>query len=315
MWFLGSASEWFARWSVLLLMAWIGSPAMGQLSNEPLDWTEARELHPGIRLLQIKTANPRPMMVHAVRVELNTPNLSLVTSPGAPDWVENQTEAVRETTRDFMRRERSAGREVVLAVNADSFSPWPAPYQQATPTNIGGLAISHGVVISPPAGTPSLLVDASGEASIAVTTDQTNLQGIQLAVSGFRLCLCDGQVQPAGQDLHPRTGLGLSADGNCLLIVAIDGRRYSSQGATIQELGEWLKRLGAHQGINMDGGGSTTLAWWNPSQDLTEVQRCELINSPVGNGLKHPTPEKDAQYRPTERANGNNLGVYYQVAP
>ena len=96
-------------------------------------------------------------------------------------------------------------------------------------------------------------------------------------------------------------------------MVAIDGRRYSRQGATTQELGEWLKKFGADDGINMDGGGSTTLAWWNPQ--ASDDARSELINSPVGSGVKFESEVADRQYLPTERANGNNFGVYYQQVP
>ena len=62
----------------------------------------------------------------------------------------------------------------------------------------------------------------------------------------------------------------------------------------------------------MDGGGSTTLAWWNP--EAPGDDKCELINTPVGSGAKFESEQADAAFIPTERANGNNLGVYYQHA-
>lgn len=303
-------------YSVALSFLWFaGSFAFAQSESEQSDWATARTLYPGILLLQIRTETPRPMFIHAVRVDLSTPKLALHTTPPAKCWEENHTETIRESTRDYLRHCRLGGLEMVLAVNADSFEPWPAPYQQKSPTNVGGLAISGGVIVSPPTGTPSLVVDKSGSASIRTIAHEDVLDDIQLAVSGFSLCLKDGAVQPSGPDLHPRTGLGLSADNQWLYIVVVDGRRYSRQGATTQELGEWLKRFGAHNGINMDGGGSSTLAWWNPSAEIDEAQPCELINAPVGNGTKYETAEKDAVYRPSERANGNHLGVYYKLAP
>jgi exopolysaccharide biosynthesis protein len=58
---------------------------------------------------------------------------------------------------------------------------------------------------------------------------------------------------------HPRTAAGLSADGKTLILLAVDGRSYSSRGATMRELAELMKQLGAQDALNLDGGGSTTM--------------------------------------------------------
>ena len=50
----------------------------------------------------------------------------------------------------------------------------------------------------------------------------------------------------------------------------------------------------------MDGGGSTTMAWWNPTDKASE-----LLNVPVGYG---------AYQTNTERCDGNSIGVYYVAA-
>jgi len=57
----------------------------------------------------------------------------------------------------------------------------------------------------------------------------------------------------------PRSAFGLTATGEALL-VTVDGRSPSeSIGATLQELTEIMRRLGAVDAVNLDGGGSTTL--------------------------------------------------------
>jgi len=73
-----------------------------------------------------------------------------------------------------------------------------------------------------------------------------------------------------------------------------------------------LKMFGAHVGINMDGGGSTTMAWWN--QDAAEADKCQLLNIPVGAGRVPTLAQTVAPLVATERANGNNFGIYY-LAP
>lgn len=59
---------------------------------------------------------------------------------------------------------------------------------------------------------------------------------------------------------NPRTLVGLAADGRVLL-VTIDGRQPAvSVGASFRESAAVLRALGAIEGVNLDGGGSTTTA-------------------------------------------------------
>lgn len=294
----------FRVWTALAvgLVAW--SPLSAQ--EDVYDWRQGRELHPGIRCVRVEANQPRKMVVQGARIDAWMPDMRLRTSPRRAEWIEGKFETDRQTTRDFLRQSRSEGRNMVLAVNADAFSPWPAPYNQSTPTDLLGLAVSDGTAVSHGVGTPSLLELKSGAMQIAATTPDTNITNVRLAVSGFALCLDNGLPIEGGNDLHPRTGLGLSADQRYLVLVTIDGRQPSSHGATTQELGTWLKHFGAHRGINMDGGGSTSLAWWDANSGKDD--QCQLLNRPVGNGANlEKLPE--LLFSPSERANGNNLGV------
>jgi Phosphodiester glycosidase len=297
--------------TITLILIGAASECIAQTAK--FDWEQTVEVLPGVRLISQLETEPRPMRVHCARVDLQTPGLKLDTTGRTGDWTVNNVETMRQTTRDFIRSSQKGDRKIRLAINADAFSPWPAPWNQSTPTNLQGLAICNGSVVSPGNGTPSFLIDSENSASIQVTTPETPTTNIRTAVSGFGLCLTDGVPQPSGTDLHPRTGLGLSQDGRYLSLMIIDGRRKSSQGATTQELGELLRRSGADDGINMDGGGSSTLAWWN--EKSPEPEKCELINAPVGNGLRFESPAAEELFQPSERANGNNLGIYYSVAP
>jgi hypothetical protein len=68
---------------------------------------------------------------------------------------------------------------------------------------------------------------------------------------------------------HPRTAVGVRADGR-ILLVTVDGRQPElSVGMTIAELATLLIELGAVEAVNMDGGGSTTM-----------VVRGRVVNSP-----------------------------------
>ncbi len=111
-------------------------------------WNDGRELATGIRFGKLEVAVPRNLAIHAVQVDTSTPGLRLHTTRRRDDWVEGKTETNRQTTRDFLRQSRAAGINMVLAVNADAFSPWPAPYNENTPSDLAGLAVSDGVIVS-----------------------------------------------------------------------------------------------------------------------------------------------------------------------
>ena len=73
---------------------------------------------------------------------------------------------------------------------------------------------------------------------------------------------------------HPRSAVGQTADGR-ILLVAVDGRQSGySVGMTTFEMAQTLVRLGAVRGMQLDGGGSTTLAFdgkiLNRPSDKTE---------------------------------------------
>jgi hypothetical protein len=58
---------------------------------------------------------------------------------------------------------------------------------------------------------------------------------------------------------HPRTAIGTTGDGRVLLVV-VDGRQPGwSDGMLLEELAQLLRELGAVNGINLDGGGSSTM--------------------------------------------------------
>lgn len=58
---------------------------------------------------------------------------------------------------------------------------------------------------------------------------------------------------------HPRTAVGATKDGDIWFVV-VDGRQPMSRGATIPEMANIMVRLGCKIAINLDGGGSSTIA-------------------------------------------------------
>lgn len=70
---------------------------------------------------------------------------------------------------------------------------------------------------------------------------------------------------------HPRTAAGIK-DGTTIFLVTVDGRGYNgSVGVYIEELGLIMKYIGATEAINMDGGGSTTAAYYNGTTSTVDI--------------------------------------------
>jgi hypothetical protein len=58
---------------------------------------------------------------------------------------------------------------------------------------------------------------------------------------------------------NPRSAVGFSRDGGTAYLVTVDGRRATDAGMTLPELARLMLDLGAHDAMNFDGGGSTTM--------------------------------------------------------
>jgi hypothetical protein len=87
-----------------------------------------------------------------------------------------------------------------------------------------------------------------------VTDSISSLEGITTKFTGAR---------------HPRTFVGFDRDTTTLYICTVDGRQTSSIGMTFADMFAFLRSLGATEGFNLDGGGSTTM-----------VVRGKIVNSP-----------------------------------
>ena len=74
------------------------------------------------------------------------------------------------------------------------------------------------------------------------------------------MILEDGKIAQSGywNELHPRTGFGVSQDRDTVFMLVVDGRGVS-KGCTTKVLAEILKYYGAYNAVNWDGGGSSCI--------------------------------------------------------
>lgn len=74
-------------------------------------------------------------------------------------------------------------------------------------------------------------------------------------------------------------------------------------GATLGEVADWLRRFGAHDGLNLDGGGSTAMV-------MAGAAGAVVLNHPSGAAKPGAGKAGDGAKSGGQRSNGNNFGVW-----
>jgi exopolysaccharide biosynthesis protein len=69
----------------------------------------------------------------------------------------------------------------------------------------------------------------------------------------------EGSLPRFTNNRHPRTGIGFSEDSTTIFFITVDGRQQTSKGMTLLEFADLMIDEGIYQGLNLDGGGSTTM--------------------------------------------------------
>jgi hypothetical protein len=243
---------------------------------------------------------PNQHVVHALRIDLTDPDIRLRTTPRVPtNYQNNSRETIGLTVSDFLVQN-----QLQAAVNANFFDfmgYYPPP---GTAFNVYGLHIDQGVVVSTvtsPAQAASMIFGRSNTVVfIPNNYPQKPLTNAHTAVTGEVMLVLNGTNRMTRDfDVQPRTVIGASANRQYLYLIAIDGRQPGySLGATLYECGQWLLLLGASDGINMDGGGSTVLAIADSTGGSIPLNSSSATAS--GNG---------------ERVVGSHLGIYAKPLP
>ncbi|MGB9780378.1 phosphodiester glycosidase family protein [Caldanaerobacter sp.] len=92
-------------------------------------------------------------------------------------------------------------------------------------------------------------------------TTNPPFQDIKMAVSGGTILLKEGKIYPFTHEIKgyaARTSIGYTKDKKYIFMVTVDGPPY--RGMTQEELANLMLSLGAHEALNLDGGGSTQMA-------------------------------------------------------
>jgi hypothetical protein len=258
----------------------------------------ARTLFRGITYTRESLRTPRPIVVHTVRVDLRAPGIRFLVTPGKP--VPGAHLPARKTSQ--FRKEFG----VQVAVNGSFFEPWwshtPWDYYPHVGDRVAvfGLASSEGQRYSRRLGrymTLNVTPDNHITISSKVPRPYNALSGGPfLLEAGAPTVRARARLpgEPKDTQPHPRTAAAIDRTGRFLLLVVVDGRQPNySDGVTLLELAELIAERGGYRALNLDGGGSTTLA--------VEAARgrTKILNAAI-----------DKYIPGWERPVGNHLGIY-----
>lgn len=98
--------------------------------------------------------------------------------------------------------------------------------------------------------------------SVSFNVTGIDLNNTKFAIGAGAVILRDGNIVSEGINIagrHPRSAMGYNKNTGDVFLVTIDGRSIY-HGMTMNEVAETLIALGATDGVNLDGGGSTTMA-------------------------------------------------------
>ena len=145
---------------------------------------------------------------------------------------------------------------------------------ESVESGIGNMAIPVGKAVLSGNGTKSTFLEENvslGDTIKLFLGLSPSISKLKHLVGGFPTIVKDGQnyavegyYEEGGAstfhtDLHPRTAVGFSADSTKLYFITVDGRQAISRGMNLIELADFMVSIGVHKGMNLDGGGSTTM--------------------------------------------------------
>lgn len=285
--------------------------------HQPAPQPGAAVLFDGISYRLAPPLADRPMRVHVLEIDLRRPGVRMTATP--PDRSAG-LEYRAQTVSRFL-----AAQGLQAAVNGGYFLPFKGGSpggddyvpKAGDGVNVSGASWGQGRQASPVELDPADTLNFDARVTAVLCIDD-----------GVRASILDGQVCPAGTEDSisagprlmrngaaepadpnrppaagdrtagaPRTAVGVSRDGRRVWLAVVDGRQPGvSEGASTQELKQLFVALGAHDALNLDGGGSSAMV-------VAGADGPRVVSSPIHTGV----PGR-------ERPSANHLGVFARPA-
>jgi Phosphodiester glycosidase len=276
--------------STHLRNALIAAVAIVMLSPGALLGRQVAQTFVGVTYSVRTVKQPRPLTMHVAQVDLEAPGIRFKVS--APD---GDREVVRQSTLDFLKQEHAQ-----LAINAHYFLPFPSEDRTAWVIGLAASEGRLFSAFESPeqsfalvANAPAINLDPFNHATL-IHNNPAFIDGqhVREEVSPWNVVSGSSQIVTGGvvtvpvyrDEQHPnglltnggpnaysnakpwadaptaRTAIGLSADRRTLTLFTVDVRG-GSEGMRLSEVASVLIRdFGVADALNLDGGGSTTMA-------------------------------------------------------
>ena len=255
---------------------------------------QATQPYVGVSYIDRTVTEPRPLRMHVVQIDLGAPGIRFKVSPPGGD-----REVIRQSTLDFLTQERAQ-----IAINGHYFLPFPSEDRTAWVIGLGASEGRVFSAFEIPeqnyalvAFAPAINIDRDNHASIVnydpAYSDHRHVRekvplwnvvaGSSQIVTGGAVTVplyrddnhFDADLDPGGPNNYSnakpwadattaRTAIGLSQDRRTLTLFTVDVRG-GSEGMRLSEVANVLVRdFGVFDALNLDGGGSTTMAMADP---------------------------------------------------
>lgn len=272
------------------VIGWCSKDFLVKISNTRPD-SVLQNLYTSVTYMRKDLKTPRPIVMHVLAIDLQSTKLEFLVTPSKSDVI------CTRTTSQFLDEFK-----LHVAINGGYFSYLDASYDPkklcpngGEPVRISDYAASRGTIYSKKkTAQPVLHIGKKNQVNVTTYGKDPGF-GVFNAVSGDRSVVVDGKLVKnlAALAPAPRTAIGLSKNGRWLTLMVIDGRQNNySEGVTLLELGELLLSYGVYTGINMDGGGSSSMV----IRGFDGKSR--TLNSPIDMGVPGQ-----------QRRVGNHLGI------
>ena len=252
-----------------------GSIPVWELKSE-----KSEDFYDGVKYLEqlYYDENGLPYRVYALYVDPAKASLYMGSTNDGYDYSLDGIKKMNVV--EHMKAAMANGVNTIAGVNGDFF----AISEDYRPR---GLTIKEGQVVGDNTSRSWVGFTYEGEMVICAANEYSKYEGkLRTAVGGRQILLKDGVIATieVGTDFsdtpHPRTLAGIMEDGTMIFVV-VDGRQKSiSNGAPLARCALLMQSLGAHDAINLDGGGSSCMILRRGNDKF------ETMNSPSDGALR-----------------------------
>ena len=229
---------------------------------------------------------------YVLEIDMSNPEIGIVTSYkdymnglGEAEWgmqaLRDQAVEVEDYYRNTVGNEDF---EVVAGVNGDFFN-----MGTGAPT---GTLVMGGICYNMNEDWPFFAILDDGSCVIGDRKAKIPANAVEL-IGGPEVLIKDGEFTKAvdtsgyGVEAHPRTAIGIKADGSIVMVVS-DGRMApASCGQTFHQLAEQMLALGCVDALCLDGGGSASFISQREGEDVLTLRNVpsDGIERTVSTGL------------------------------